>query len=86
MALCRDCSKPIPCNCHLTPAVQVRPGVYLADTTTRRSSETFGHEPFDYDGVPICARCFIQHNGWREAIDWPCTSAIVLGLVPRPSA
>lgn len=45
--------------------------------------QTFGHEPFECDGVPICARCFIQHRGWREAIAWPCASAVVLGLAPR---
>lgn len=49
------------------------------------SFKTFGHEPWEYDGVPICARCFIQHRGWRETVAWPCTSAIVLGLVPRPA-
>ena len=49
------------------------------------STETFGHEPFVYDGAPICARCFIQHRSFREAIPWPCTSAIVLGLTPRPA-
>lgn len=31
MALCRDCSKPIPCHCHVALAVQVRPGVYLVE-------------------------------------------------------
>ena len=30
MALCRDCSTPIPCHCHLAPAVEIRPGVYRA--------------------------------------------------------
>lgn len=30
MALCRDCSKPIPCHCHLAPAVEIRPGIYRA--------------------------------------------------------
>jgi hypothetical protein len=48
--------------------------------------DDFGHEPFEYDGVPICARCYIQHRGWREAIAWPCTSAVVLGLAPRTEA
>jgi hypothetical protein len=31
MALCRTCSKVIPCHCHLSPPVEVAPGVYLAD-------------------------------------------------------
>lgn len=43
----------------------------------------YGHEPFTYDGVDICARCFIQHRSYRETVLWPCMSAIVLGLVPR---
>lgn len=30
MALCSDCRTVIPCHCHLTPPVQIRPGVYLA--------------------------------------------------------
>ncbi|MFE7233919.1 hypothetical protein ACFVAF_25280 [Streptomyces sp. NPDC057596] len=29
MALCRDCRKPIPCHCHVSPPVEIRPGVYL---------------------------------------------------------
>ena len=29
MALCPDCRTVIPCNCHLTPPTQVRPGVYV---------------------------------------------------------
>ena len=29
MALCRDCSRVMPCPCHVTPPIQVRPGVYL---------------------------------------------------------
>lgn len=48
--------------------------------------DDFGHEPFEYDGVPICARCFIEHRSYREAVFWPCASAVVLGLVPRPAA
>jgi hypothetical protein len=50
------------------------------------SSDSFGHEPFEYDGVPICHRCAIQHRSFLEAVPWPCTSAIVLGLAPRPTA
>ena len=30
MALCRDCSGPIPCHCHIAPGVEIRPGVYRA--------------------------------------------------------
>lgn len=58
--------------------------------------ETFGHEPFEYDGVPICARCYTvdircfidafdnpRRVTVRRTVPWPCTSAIVLGLAPR---
>jgi hypothetical protein len=30
MALCCDCGTVIPCHCHLSPPVEIRPGVYLA--------------------------------------------------------
>ncbi|MEV5433912.1 hypothetical protein [Streptomyces sp. NPDC052701] len=30
MALCSTCRTVIPCHCHVTPPVEVRPGVYLA--------------------------------------------------------
>ncbi|MGQ4353123.1 hypothetical protein [Streptomyces drozdowiczii] len=36
MALCRDCSKPIPCHCHVAPAVEIRPGVYRAAEPSAR--------------------------------------------------
>lgn len=62
--------------------------------------EDFGHVPVnEYAGTPegqrgasriVCARCIIW-NRWKDvgmwagqAVGWPCTSAIVLGLVPRP--
>ena len=61
--------------------------------------EDFGHEPFEYDGVPICARCYTNvvrisvdafENAHRHVVRWPvlwpCTSAIVLGLAPREEA
>lgn len=62
-------------TCRHTPAAAPEP-----------IGETFGHEPFEYDGVPICRRCFIHHRSYLEAVAWPCTSAIVLGLEPRPVA
>lgn len=68
-------------------------------TTPAPSAETFGHEPFVYDGVPICRRCYVNVTRCsvdafeeahrlrvREAVLWPCTSAVVLGLEPRPAA
>ncbi|MGW5477647.1 hypothetical protein [Streptomyces sp. NPDC004008] len=61
------------------------PGLLTAIYRTN-SENDYGHEPFEYDGVPICRRCFIQHRGWRETVAWPCTSAIVLGLIPREEA
>ncbi|BBB01015.1 hypothetical protein RVR_8246 [Actinacidiphila reveromycinica] len=45
------------------------------------STETFGHEPFRYDGVPNCIRCYTERRGRRRPVPWPCTSAVVLGLV-----
>jgi hypothetical protein len=59
--------------------------------------QAFGHEPWGpYDGVLICARCYttatrcsvdafeVPHRTRaREVVPWPCTSAIVLGLVDR---
>jgi len=62
--------------------------------------QTFGHEPVDeYDGTPegdkgvtrtVCARC-MTWNRWKDVslwagsrVTWPCTSAVVLELVPRP--
>lgn len=48
--------------------------------------QTFGHVPFVYDGAPICKRCFLQRRSYREAVAWPCTSALILGLVPREAS
>lgn len=48
------------------------------------SRDTFGHEPFEWEGFVICRRCCIEHKHYTETIAWPCMSAIVLGLVPRP--
>jgi hypothetical protein len=45
--------------------------------------EAYGHEPFSYDGVLWCRRCWTIYRGNRELVPWPCTSARVLGLVPR---
>lgn len=59
--------------------------------------ETFGHNPVAYDGAPICARCYTtvtrcsidafeqpRRHRARQTVPWPCTSAVVLGLVSRP--
>lgn len=61
------------------------------------SENDYGHVPHDeYEGSDgpeayrlVCARC-IRWVRWAEVdisvgyrISWPCTSAIVLGLVPR---
>lgn len=45
--------------------------------------EDFGHEPYHYDGAVICMRCYTVAKGRHEVVYWPCTSAIVYGLVPR---
>ncbi|MFD9249560.1 hypothetical protein [Streptomyces bottropensis] len=62
-------------------------------------AETFAHEPvigltlFD-QAETVCQRC-TERGVWYSRgndemtpvrIPWPCTSAIVLGLVPRPTA
>lgn len=39
MALCRTCSKPIPCHCHLRTAREVAPGVYLAGEARDRAAD-----------------------------------------------
>jgi hypothetical protein len=61
------------------------------------TGETYGHEPVDeYAGTPegergvsriVCARC-MRWTQWPEVglcaghrVTWPCTSAVVLGLV-----
>ncbi|GGU52265.1 hypothetical protein [Streptomyces lavendofoliae] len=67
----------LPCLGCVPPEQRVFPPLY---------GQTFGHEPFLYDGVPICRRCFIEHRSFREAVAWPCTSAVVLGLVAREQA
>jgi hypothetical protein len=33
----------------------------------------------------VCARCSVWDRGFHH-VDWPCTSATVLGLVARPEA
>lgn len=38
MALCPDCRTVIPCHCHVTPAVQVRPGLYPAAPDRREGT------------------------------------------------
>lgn len=52
--------------------------------------ETFGHEPVAIWGDHFCARCRehgIDRDGepWWYPTQWPCTSAVVLGLAPRPT-
>jgi hypothetical protein len=60
---------------------------------------TYGHEPVDeYADTPfrteriVCARC-TRWTRWPDVglsvgqrVAWPCTSALVLGLVPRGGA
>lgn len=47
------------------------------------SENDYGHVPIPLwweRTVTVCARCEVDHG---EPVLWPCTSAIVLGLVPR---
>ncbi len=53
MALCRDCNTVIPCHCHVPPAVQIRPGVYLAGRPNREPFTPPAHYRRD-DGVDCC--------------------------------
>jgi hypothetical protein len=78
---------------HCVPAEQrVFPPLY---------GQTFGHEPWfvclpDFTKGYGCARCRVRvrvpnwsGDGWHHethAVPWPCTSAVVLGLVPRGGA
>ncbi|MFF0790398.1 hypothetical protein [Streptomyces spiralis] len=56
-------------------------------------AEDFGHRPVIgfVDGRAlnrVCARCAVIKHApgiwWHTSVRWPCTSAIVLGLVDRP--
>jgi hypothetical protein len=52
--------------------------------------QTFGHKPVEVWGEQCCAVCRdrgIDEDGdpWIHPTIWPCTSAIVLGLEPRPA-
>ncbi|MET7944249.1 hypothetical protein [Streptomyces sp. NPDC005302] len=58
--------------------------------TGQPSAEDFGHEPMNIitNGklrAVVCARCSVWDRGFNH-VDWPCTSAIVLGLVARESS
>lgn len=57
-------------------------------TSSPLYGETFGHQGAVLDGDVFCVRCRdrgIDDNGdpWSYPTLWPCTSAMVLGLVPR---
>ena len=54
-----------------------------AALATASCEEDFGHVPFEYDGAVICSRCYIPRRKRREPVAWPCTSAIIYGLVLR---
>lgn len=75
-------------TCRHQPAAELHP-----------SEDDFGHEPTwadfgqcvvdpgacncpYHDEQQACARC--RHG--RQPVQWPCTSAIVLGLAPRTEA
>lgn len=78
------------------PCAYCFPG--LASSIYRASSEDdFGHEPHDeYAGSGfaatriVCRRCieWFPRQGREDfqlgqSVEWPCTSALILGLVPR---
>lgn len=60
-----------------------------------RTAEDFGHEPTTlirtaHPTITVCARCHLWIRSPRgitmRPVLWPCTSAIVLGLVSRAEA
>jgi hypothetical protein len=64
-----------------------------------RAKETFGHEPVPGSRGLICATCRVRHDyvitnanqapkrfTANRMVRWPCTSALVYGLAPRPGA
>ena len=68
----------------------------LANWYRTPSENDFGHEPLGYDGALFCRRCYVivsrewvdaydspRHQRVRDIVPWPCTSAVILGLVPR---
>ncbi|WTC56872.1 hypothetical protein OH715_17000 [Streptomyces cellulosae] len=57
---------------------------------TEQAPEDFGHRPVVSftDGRAlnrVCARCTTNTPTGVWGVRWPCTSAIVLGLAPRPT-
>ncbi|MFD4968905.1 hypothetical protein [Streptomyces sp. NPDC058424] len=83
----------LPCLHCVPESLRVFPPLYGQD---------FGHKPTDeYAGTPegyrgathiVCARC-MTWTRWPDVglsvgarVSWPCTSALVLGLVPREEA
>ncbi len=69
-----------------TPCARCKPPLAAASS--------FGHEPVTNPHFgPVCARCLtgVTHydeayrpSRWVKPTLWPCTSAVVLGLAPRP--
>lgn len=54
------------------------------------SEDDYGHQPVEVGGINgrarVCARCRqadVYGYAREDYVRWPCTSAIVLGLVPR---
>lgn len=66
----------------LEPCAVCYPG-YQEIAVQLVADDHFGHQPFQYDGVNICQRCFIQHRSFRETVFWPCMSAQILNIAPR---
>jgi hypothetical protein len=69
-----------------------------ASLTLPATGETYGHEPLTGTGwygrgEIVCARCTEPIPLWLPrsrrrpvSVHWPCMSAVVLGLAPRPQA
>lgn len=72
-----------------TPCLACLPAVG-AGLARSACEEDFGHEPVWIEGDMFCRRCRtrgVDDDGdpWTYPRLWPCTSAVVLGLVPAES-
>lgn len=70
-----------------TPCRVCLPGA----TAPAPSEDSFGHEPFEYDGTTICRRCYetvthydeaYQPSRYTRTVPWPCGTAVLLGIAP----
>lgn len=63
---------------------------------TDQPTTDYGHQPVpNLHFGPVCTRCYTtvthydeayQPSRWTKPVPWPCTTAVILGLAPRPAA